>query len=162
MVKRMHADCMPLAQGGCLVGDGKCPVLQEVSWEDDGPDGLVTVTVTEYTVSAWPRSVSPGAPGEQHLWDIVIRPARGGLWVVTRGHGRLPVMTKHGSWSWNLPRQFIPTTCFMSLDRALVLAKKAAPTVTVNGMTVDDAVKRLAKRTAEKEAGEPREQQPEA
>lgn len=102
-----------------------------------------TVQVTSYLVSCLPEG-----EGQQHL-SVKVEYRGGGRWAIVQ-HGQC--LGVDGSWSWeSIPSEredeWIDAHRF-DLDTALVLAKQAAPLLTVNGFTITDVIAMNARRAA--------------
>lgn len=91
------------------------------------------VQATRYTVTCMPREAAPDA----HVFAIHIDRKNDDTWAITDGHRYLDADGQWGHISY-LHDRYRHT-----LDRALQLAKQAAPKVTVNGMTPADALARI-------------------
>jgi hypothetical protein len=99
-----------------------------------------TVTVTEYTVTALPEGDWPDSP--RH-WSVFVRPTFvKDMWVVTDMFST-PYTKNAKRVSDSLPRNF-RSKHYMPLEQALEVAKKVAETMTINGMTAEDYVKRVS------------------
>jgi hypothetical protein len=95
------------------------------------------ITVTEYTVTAWPEDRDPEPNGR--YFDVHVRPTHvPGKWAVTKDGGH-SILTLGGKWTMNLPRQFRQRH-YRTLERALEDAAAAAELVTVNGSTISDII----------------------
>jgi hypothetical protein len=106
--------------------------------------GVARTEVREYIVTAWPEG--PEFADEAWLWEISVHRTRiPGMWAVTQRSSDLPIMTKKGNWSWTMPRS-LRSSCYMPLDQAMALALEAAPKVTINGWTLEDAIAKVAPR----------------
>ncbi|MFG3051835.1 hypothetical protein ACGFZP_12920 [Kitasatospora sp. NPDC048239] len=124
------------------------------------------VQATRYTVNCMPEDSSPDA----HVFEIAVEYRGRDLWAVTRHHQSLGA---DGQWSWgpewppgkpgsrependtewdayHAARDEWTANHRHDLDTALKLAQEAARHVTVNGLTVQAALDRIAQiRAAE-------------
>lgn len=91
------------------------------------PDIAVSVRPVAYVVSCLPEEV--------RYWDLRVVYRGAGLWAVTDGHRHLNV---NGEWSF----EHVPESHRFEFTAAVRLARKHAPFVTVNGVTVEEALKR--------------------
>lgn len=92
-----------------------------------------TVEVTRYTVTSMPATATPDA----YLWALRVEQKRDGTWSVSNGSEYLD--TECG---WH---QTCHEAGTHSLDRALEIAKAVAPHLTINGMTAEEALARIAR-----------------
>lgn len=102
-----------------------------------------TVTATSYTVNCLPDDDING-----YLYGITVEYAGNDRWAV-RWMSRC--LNAGRSWDWEpIPSEreddWLDGHRF-DLDTALKLAKEAAPHITVNGITVADALRRAQRRT---------------
>jgi hypothetical protein len=92
----------------------------------------VTVTATRYAVSALPKGFE-----EAWRWDLTVQQQRDGHWIVGDGSRLLDIDGNWGSPGAAWQRRFQHTE-----DWALRIARAEAPNVSVNGITVADAIAR--------------------
>lgn len=108
-----------------------------------------TVRPTRYEVTAVPEGHADG-----HLWALTVEYRGRDRWAVVR-HGQC--LDANGAWDYeSIPSErtdeWLATHRF-DLDTALRLAREAAPLITVNGITVPDALALHAAATdAERDA----------
>lgn len=97
---------------------------------------------TRYTVNLLPETDPHG-----HVFEITVEYRGDGQWAILR-HGWC--LSQSGEWDYELrpserEDEWIAAHRF-DLDTALRLAKEAAPSVTVNGLTAADALARFNAR----------------
>lgn len=103
---------------------------------------MVYAIATRYTVNLLPETDPHG-----HVFEITVEYRGHGQWAILR-HGSC--LGQDGEWDYELrpsgrEDDWIAAHRF-DLDTALRLAKEAAPSVTVNGLTAADALVRFNAR----------------
>jgi len=94
----------------------------------------VRVEVREYRVTAWPADLDDHPDAD--MFDIHVRPTfKPGMWAVTTRFAEC-LLTLGGNWTWDLPQQFRQRH-YRPLDEAIDAARAVAPTMKMNGWTVD-------------------------
>lgn len=100
-----------------------------------------TVRVTRYEVSCLPEH----HPMRRHF-IIHVEPREGDTWAVVQPWQPAPCLGSDGEWDWEMrpserTEEWLATHRF-DLDTALILAKREAPKLTVNGSTAADVLAR--------------------
>lgn len=125
--------------------------LRRVADETAATEAGPIVQPTRYTVNCL---FEDGI--DSHVFEITVEYRGGGRWAVLR-HGWC--LTADGTWDYEMrPSErdddWLATHRF-DLDTALALAKEAAPKVTVNGITVTEALRRANAAGARQDGAQP-------
>jgi hypothetical protein len=97
-----------------------------------------------YDVSVWPDEIECM---DSETWKLTVEYRGHDLWSVSRGHACL---NADEEWDWEMrpserDDEWLTSHRF-SLQKALLLAEKHAPDVTINGMTATEVLERHRQR----------------